>query len=309
MVVSESPAVGVGPPAMSGSPSLDRKQGIVLITGRGTEVAFNLDESAPLEELTRELDTQLAGQTSLFSKGGISVNTGNRSLTSAEQEEIRRIFREKSGLKVARFVSGDAAAIVEESPGNAASPPAAPQPAPALPAPSQYPQASPAVPESAKSAPSSQLSSAELARILSGISAQGQRSRDNAMVVRGTVRSGESLQHPGDLVALGDVNPGAEVVADGDIVVLGVLKGLAHAGASGDNKAAIIALEIASPRLRIGAAEAQAALREGSRRGGKGVRSSHPAELKIAYVRQGSIYVSSFAGRFARYTEGVPYEG
>ena len=110
-------------------------------------------------------------------------------------------------------------------------------------------------------------------------------------------------------MALGDVNPGAEVVADGDIVVLGVLKGLAHAGASGDNKAAIIALEIASPRLRIGAAEAQAALREGPRRGGKGVRSSHPAELKIAYVRQGSIYVSSFAGRFARYTEGVPYEG
>ena len=84
--------------------------------------------------------------------------------------------------------------------------------------------------------PLSDFSSADLARALSGLSSQGQRTRDRALVVRGTIRSGETVEHHGDLVVLGDVNPGSEVLADGDIVVMGSLKGLPHAGAAGDNK-------------------------------------------------------------------------
>ena len=264
----------------------------VLITGRGTDVAFNLDEEAPLDQLTDELGAYLAEQTSLYSKGGISVNTGSRTLSDSEEAEIRRIFEEKSGLKVARFISG----------------PAEHQPQPEV-----LVEEPPAVrlrrePDPVDD-PTALLSSADLARALSGLSQQGQRTRSGGMVVRGTVRSGESVEHFGDLVVLGDVNPGSEVVADGDIVVMGSLKGLPHAGASGDEKAAIIALSIVSPRIRIGQCEASGLFPHENPVGRKRRKDSSDTQPTIAYVRRKSIYISPFAGRFARYTKGVPYEG
>ena len=276
------------------------KQPAVLIKGRGTEVAFNLDENAPLEEVARELDSQLAGQTMLFSRGGISVNTGNRQLSADEKEEIRRIFSEKSGLKIARFISATGSSV--EDPVNHGTG-------------SQFEEnekpilvEEPPVRRTRKNpTPLTEFSSADLARALSGMSSQGQRSRDQALVVRGTVRSGETVQHCGDLVVLGDVNPGSEVLADGDIVVIGSLKGLPHAGASGDNKAAVIALEIACPRLRIGGAEANAPASDSV--AAKRRKQGSATQPTMAYIRQGKIHVSPFAGRFARYTKGVPYEG
>ena len=47
---------------------------------------------------------------------------------------------------------------------------------------------------------------------------------------QGTVRSGEYLDSPGDLLILGDVNPGAKVSAEGNIIIWGRLLGIAHAG-------------------------------------------------------------------------------
>ena len=273
----------------------------MLIKGRGTEVAFNLDENAPLEEVARELDSQLAGQTMLFSRGGISVNTGNRQLSADEEEEIRRIFREKSGLKIARFISATGTSAEEQSDKSTQ---LQVDKDPKLAVTEELP-----VHRTRKNPkPLNEFSSADLARALSGLSSQGQRIRDRALVVRGTIRSGETVQHLGDLVVLGDVNPGSEVLADGDIVVMGSLKGLPHAGASGDNKAAVIALEIACPRLRIGGAEANAPASDSvTLKRHKPVGTT--PQPTIAYIRQGKIHVSPFAGRFARYTKGVPYEG
>lgn len=282
MVVSESPAIEAGcPPAT-------KQRSAVLITGRGTDIAFNLDASAPLEQVARELDAHLAGQSALFSKGGISVNTGNRSLSGDEEEEIRRIFREKSGLQIARFITSNGQAAGEAS---------------------REVEEPPAIRARKTSPPPPQLSSADLARALSGLSSQGQRHRDRALIVRATVRSGESVEHPGDVVVLGDVNPGSEVIAYGDIVVMGAIKGLPHAGATGDDRAAIIALEFASPRLRIGKCDAEAPVSEDSGRGGRRKRNSGGGQPEIAYVRRGVICISPFAGRFARYTKGVAYEG
>ncbi|MBS1252211.1 MAG: Septum site-determining protein MinC [Anaerolineales bacterium] len=72
------------------------------------------------------------------------------------------------------------------------------------------------------------------------------------MVVRRTLRSGQSVHHPGSIVVIGDVNPGAEVVAGGDIIVWGHLRGVVHAGALGDNEAIVCALALAPTQLRIG---------------------------------------------------------
>ena len=296
MVIAESSTAEADSPQKA-----DKQQPAVLIKGRGTEVAFNLDENASLEEVARELDSQLAGQATLFSRGGISVNTGSRHLGADEEEEIRRIFREKSGLTIARFVSATGTSADEQLDKNT----------------QLQADENPKVPLTGELpvrrtrnnlTPLSEFSSADLARALSGMSSQRQRTRDRALVVRGTVRSGETVQHFGDLVVLGDVNPGSEVLADGDIVVMGSLKGLPHAGVSGDNKAAVIALEIACPRLRIGGAEANAPASDsaGARRRKQDNTALQPT---IAYIRQGKIHVSPFAGRFARYTKGVPYEG
>lgn len=74
---------------------------------------------------------------------------------------------------------------------------------------------------------------------------------DNAYYVRQTIRSGQSLRHFGTVVICGDVNPGAEVIATGDIIVFGTLRGVAHAGATGDDGAQIVAINLRPTQIRI----------------------------------------------------------
>ena len=68
---------------------------------------------------------------------------------------------------------------------------------------------------------------------------------------QGTVRSGEYLNSPCDLLILGDVNPGAFVSAEGSIIIWGRLLGIAHAGCKGNSKSTISALQLRPVQLRI----------------------------------------------------------
>jgi septum site-determining protein MinC len=79
-----------------------------------------------------------------------------------------------------------------------------------------------------------------------------------AALVSRTVRSGQLVRYPGSVVVLGDVNPGAAVVADGNVIVWGRMRGAAHAGAAGDDKAVVGALELAPEQLRIAGHAARA---------------------------------------------------
>ena len=67
----------------------------------------------------------------------------------------------------------------------------------------------------------------------------------------GTVRSGEYIDSPGDLLILGDINPGAKVSARGNIIIWGRLLGIAHAGSEGNSQATISALQLRPVQLRI----------------------------------------------------------
>jgi septum site-determining protein MinC len=88
-----------------------------------------------------------------------------------------------------------------------------------------------------------------------------EEARDEAVLVRHTLRSGRSVRHRGHVIVVGDVNPGAEIVAGGDIVVWGRLRGVAHAGApfatlqgsstDGDTGAVVCALDLSPTQLRI----------------------------------------------------------
>ncbi|KKM09047.1 septum site-determining protein MinC [Clostridiales bacterium PH28_bin88] len=70
-------------------------------------------------------------------------------------------------------------------------------------------------------------------------------------MIQRTIRSGQSVHYPGNIVIMGDVNPGAELVAGGNIVVMGHLRGVAHAGASGNENAVVAAFRLHPTQLRI----------------------------------------------------------
>lgn len=106
------------------------------------------------------------------------------------------------------------------------------------------------------------------------------QARGETVILAKTVRSGGRIESSGSVVILGDVNAGAEILANDDIIVIGTLRGLAHAGASGNDKAVIWAQRIRSPQLRIGSALAQAA-----------VGDDRPAGAEVAHLRDGQIVV------------------
>ena len=70
--------------------------------------------------------------------------------------------------------------------------------------------------------------------------------------LRKTIRSGQSINYPGNVVIIGDVNPGAEIYAAGNIIVMGTLRGLVHAGTNGNEKAIIAPVKLEPQILQIG---------------------------------------------------------
>ena len=278
---------------------------VVQVVARGADVAFVIDEDVPFDVVTTELKEYLASQSGLWSKGDITLNVGQRMLARGELAQIKSIIETTSGLTVTRFwfapESLDNGVLqVEAKPPKSAKPDASavhsrpshneiviPEPAP-----------------EATAAPASAVESI-IESLKSRHNKNGARNRNitEALFIKSTFRSGESLHHHGDVVVLADVNPGAEIRADGDIVVVGSLKGWVHAGASGDNKAVIVALDIPASKFQI--AKYEGGPPTSARRRSNSLASGP----KIAYVRSRSIHVAPFAGRFARYSKGVPYDG
>lgn len=74
---------------------------------------------------------------------------------------------------------------------------------------------------------------------------------ENAVLIRKTLRSGNSIKYPGHVFIDGDVNPGAEILASGSIYVWGKLRGSVHAGFEGAENEVICALELNPTILRI----------------------------------------------------------
>lgn len=111
-----------------------------------------------------------------------------------------------------------------------------------------------------------------------------------AILIRRTLRSGQSVHYPGHVVVIGDVNPGAEVIAGGDVVVWGRLRGIVHAGAGGDDGAVVCALALAPTQLRISRHIALSPGHELSRREGHspGGRGGHTVP-EVAFVQDDQI--------------------
>jgi septum site-determining protein MinC len=70
-------------------------------------------------------------------------------------------------------------------------------------------------------------------------------------LIKGMIRSGQTLHHNGSLLFIGDVNPGGTIICTGDIHIMGSLRGMAHAGVDGDEMAIIAASHMRPTQLRI----------------------------------------------------------
>lgn len=66
-----------------------------------------------------------------------------------------------------------------------------------------------------------------------------------------TVRSGQILEAPGDILLIGKVHPGGSIRAKGSIFIIGELHGVAHAGIEGDSSAVIVADFLTKAQIRI----------------------------------------------------------
>jgi septum site-determining protein MinC len=93
-----------------------------------------------------------------------------------------------------------------------------------------------------------------------------------AILVRRTLRSGMRISYQGNVIVMGDVNPGAEIIASGSVLVWGRLRGLVHAGAEGDEKAVVGALDLHPMQLRIASVVSVTPERHGK---------SHPEMVRI----------------------------
>lgn len=112
-------------------------------------------------------------------------------------------------------------------------------------------------------------------------------------VYSGHLRAGQVLRRQEHILVIGDVNPGATVISDGDILVWGRLRGVAHAGASGDLRAVIVALDLSPVQLRIHevlaiAPEAQ------PQRGWRRWRRPSAKQPEIAYLAGNEIVVDAW---------------
>ncbi len=116
------------------------------------------------------------------------------------------------------------------------------------------------------------------------------RQKDQALIHRHTVASGETLQCDTDLVILGDVNPGATVITKGDLIVMGCVMGNITVGSGGRKDAFAAALILKPSLLRIADKAARSAITKRIDTG------EYAVEPRIAYIRDDHISLEKLKG-------------
>ncbi len=115
---------------------------------------------------------------------------------------------------------------------------------------------------------------------------------EHHFVYSGHLRAGQVLQRREHILVIGDVNPGGTVISDGDVLVWGHLRGVAHAGASGDRRAVIVALDLSPVQLRI--QELLAIAPDTQRKGWGPWKRSVIKHPEIAYLANNEIVVEAW---------------
>jgi len=192
----------------------------VDIKGFGKDVNIIFNEDAAFSDVKTELIKWLKNSDRFLSGVKVILDTGDRIISAEECEILRQILIDRFKIVVSAVRSGsnetqEAAKKIGWK--------VEPQ------KPKQKPKQKP---EKVRAIEPSEI-------------------KNDSFLFRGTLRSGQSILHRGNIVIVGDVNPGAEVLATGHIVIMGMLRGVAHAGVEGDITAEIVALNLNPIQLRI----------------------------------------------------------
>lgn len=195
--------------------------GNVTIKGNGDGLEILLSEKATYPVLREELLGTLRKNQNLFRNTDMRVVVRGKSLSPAQQKELKRVFSMDFGIN--DVLSGEEADRQKQ------------------------------VERDIQRAAQSRRRAAEAEAERDAVPDLVTRCDPNAesTFIMGTVRNGRRIESDGDIVVLGDVNPGAEILAGGNIAVFGKLRGLAHAGCSGDDTACIAAISLSPKQLRI----------------------------------------------------------
>lgn len=212
----------------------------VEIKGQKDGLWFYLDDQIAIEDLLVAVEQKLAASNNFFSGAEVNINTGTRMFSPDEKEQLRFLVEQTYALRIkditytesrgeedkqeipAGILDEDLDEIVTED---------------------EFMKVLDEtfrIPVSSKRKRQQTFSSDYL-----------YENEESALYFRGTVRSGQTLEFPGNLVILGDVNPGAYVMASGDIIVMGRLNGVVHAGAEGEERAVVIGAQFNPSQLRI----------------------------------------------------------
>src|SRR5205823_7470786 len=167
-------------------------QGHIAIKGTRNGLLLTLEPETPFSELLMALSERLAEAPGFFRGASLAVDTSRRLLRGSERTQLENLLAYYQ-MSVTSLEQITAMRKDDETQ-----------------------VASPVVLDTFASAGNL------------GETTQAQRdSREIAdtLFLRRTIRSGQAIHHPSNIVVIGDVNPGAEIVVGGDIIVWGVLRG------------------------------------------------------------------------------------
>jgi septum site-determining protein MinC len=198
-------------------------QGTIAIKGTRNGLLLTLEPETPFGELLNALAERLAEAPAFFRGAALSVDTSHRSLRVGERTQLEALLAHYHMSMAPLFPTTNLRT-------------------PAQPAITRdLGIAEPLLPGAANrdASTSEQNTTRDL------------RDFSDTLFLRRTVRSGQAIHHPSNIVVLGDVNPGAEIVAGQDIIVWGVLRGMVHAGYPDNEGAMVCSLLLAPVQLRI----------------------------------------------------------
>lgn len=197
---------------------MGKRQEDVVFKGVKNGVLAVLNDEIEYPSLKEKLAEKLALAERFFFEGAeVTLDVGRRMLTTPQLVELDELLRGRHGLRLVDVLHTDPAAAAGE----------------------------------ADEEPSTAGSEGGQPRRPPRDAEEQQALQPDSSLVRRTLRSGQRVQCDGNIVVMGDVNPGAVVIATGDILVMGVLRGVAHAGATGNQRAVVAAFRLEPTQLRI----------------------------------------------------------
>ncbi len=203
------------------------QQGQISIKGTKNGLLLTLEPEISFAEMLDALSERLAEAPGFFRGASMAIDASRRKLRPSEKQELERLLAQYN----VTIVPGEQILAARTNPGGV----------------SRGQGSQPGIGLQRVHA-----TAAGTTNILHGMQLQKEiRESSDTLFLKRTVRSGQAIHHPSNVVVMGDVNNGAEIVAGGDIIVWGVLRGMVHAGYSDNENATVCALLLAPVQLRI----------------------------------------------------------